>query len=153
MRRTLFLSALATTAALGTGCYKYEPIAQTERDPGIRVRATLNDRGTADLARFLGPSVAEVEGNIVSSQDGEMVLAVASTQQHSGIENFWNGEQVAVPRDFVVSLRERKFSTLRTTLLVGGILAGGIILNASLGDALGLGIGGGKGGGGGGSQQ
>lgn len=147
--RILVLTALLTVAS---GCYKYVPVTNLDQQVGSRIRVSLSDRGTADLARHLGPAVAELEGQLVQSENGDMTLAVASTQNHSGIENFWNGERVDVPRDFVVRMQERKFSTLRTTLFVGSMLAGGILLNAALGDALGLGIGGG-GKNGGGAQQ
>ena len=123
------------------GCFGYVPVGSPP-DPGAHLRATLSDRGTADLAPSLGPSVAAVEGRLVSHSEDQVVLAVSSTMLHNGVERFWNQEQVAVPRDLLATLQTRRLSRSRTVLFTGGLLAGGLLLNAALGDALGIGVGG-----------
>ncbi len=134
--------ALALAAAFSSsGCFTYVPISSSEIGPGTRVRASLTDRGTADLARFLGPSVAAVEGTITNRSDEDLVLSVIATDKTNGVEDLWAGEQVAVPRDVIASVELRRFSTLRTVLLVGTMTAGALIINAAAGDLLGIGSG------------
>ena len=126
------------------GCYRYVAAPASGVEPGMKVRAVLSDHGTADLARYLGPSVTAVEGQVISSSEIEMIVAVSLTELHSGMENYWNNEQVALPRNALASVYLQRFSGARTALLAGGITAGGLLLNAALGNALSIG-GGGKG--------
>ena len=124
------------------GCHRYVPISSGPQEAGTPVRVALTDHGTAELARFVGPSVAAVQGRLVRGSREEVVLSVTSTELHNGAESYWSGEHVAVPRDAIAVLEERRFSRSRTAFLAGGLTAGGFLLNAALGNVLGIGGGG-----------
>jgi hypothetical protein len=106
-------------------CYTYRPLGGSIPAGGDRVRLSLTDAGTADLASQLGPSVVEVSGRILTVDSAEAYLvAVLGTRSRGGIEADWRGEQVAVPRLLVAHAEQRRFSRSRTVLAsVVGIAA------------------------------
>jgi hypothetical protein len=124
-------------AVLLTGCYTYRPLATTSPEPGVSVRAQLTDDGSIDLARYIGPNVAAVGGRVVGSDTGQLTLSVASVQYRTGIEQYWSGEMVRLPRTEIATMQEKRLSTTRTALFAGGLLAGvvGLFVTLSEGSA------------------
>ncbi len=124
-RRVRGLSAATALLGLLSGCYNYLPLTTAAPNPGTRVTADLTDSGTSILAPYLGPGVG--------SADQELVLAVVATRNRSGIEHYWNGEAVTLPRSDVAGLRERKLATARTIVVVTGGVGGAIALLGAFG--------------------
>lgn len=121
--------------SLAAACHRYTPVIGAV-PPGARVSAQLTDRGTVEMARFVGPGVGVIEGQVVAADDNVVTLAVSAVRQRNGIENYWAGEQVAVERNLVAKLEERRVSRPRTaaaaagfTLLLGAIAAAFILGN------------------------
>ena len=91
---------------------------------GERVRLTLTDAGTADLAAQLGPSTVELSGRLVRDSDEAYLVSVLGTRARSGVEAGWRGEQVTVPRSLVAQAEQRHFSRTRTVLMsIGTVVA------------------------------
>ena len=113
---------LVLALAVASGCYRYAPISMRTPEVGTRVSVSLTDAGTDDLARFVGPGVAAIEGHVVSSSDEAMHLGVTLVRLHNGAENFWKGERVSVPRVQIAEVRERRLSRSRSFLSAGTLL-------------------------------
>jgi hypothetical protein len=118
-RRAFTLFAIP---AMISACHSYLPIEGAPA-PGRRVAIELTDAGTSELARYVGPRVGAIEGELVGASDSTLALSVIVTRQHNGIESFWNGEQVLVPRAYVSHLSERQLSPTRTVLFASGFTA------------------------------
>jgi hypothetical protein len=118
MRKLTLLLAVA----VASGCYRYVPISTRAPEIGTRVSVSLTDAGTAELARFVGPGVSTIEGHVVSANQEAMNIAVSLVRLHSGLENFWKGELVAVPHSRIAGLRERRLSRTRSLLSAGTLL-------------------------------
>src|SRR5512132_3455675 len=89
VRGTAILSAFAL--ANSAACYAYAPLA-TESVPrvGQRVRLELTPQGMTELARFLGPLVAEAEGTLSSAApEGALVVGVDFVKHVNGIREPW----------------------------------------------------------------
>jgi hypothetical protein len=108
----------------------------------------LTDRGTADLAHLLGPSVGAVEGRVLAADDSALTLAVLLTRRRDGVESFWRGERVTVARGQVAWLGTRSLARGRSALLAGAVVAGAALAAGTLSGGLGGGppVGGGGGG-------
>ncbi len=132
-RRVHGLSAATALLGLLSGCYNYLPLTTAAPNPGTRVTADLTDSGTSILAPYLGPGVGSVDGQLVRLTDQELVLAVVATRNRSGIEHYWNGEAVTLPRGDVAGLRERRLATARTIVVVTGGVGGAIALLGAFG--------------------
>ena len=105
-------------------CYVYTPVTGTVPATADRVRLTLTDAGTADLAAQLGPSTVELSGRLVQDSADTYLISVLGTRARSGIEAGWRGEQVTVPRSLVAHVEQRHFSRTRTVLMsLGTIVA------------------------------
>ena len=140
------VAGLSALLVLATGCYTYRPITTTPR-VNERVRLTLTEQGSVELARFLGPRVAAAEGSLNAlTGDGAMVVAVDFVQMADGTRQPWSGEGVVTfPANHVREVRERTFLR-RQSYVAGAALTGGIIAVAIIA----LKIGGAEGNGGGG---
>ena len=141
----LLLAVLIVTAA----CHRYEPVTAATVANGSSVAVSLTDYGTANLGRLLGMGVGTVEGNLVSVSDSAYTLAVQVVRQRNGVETFWRGEQVAIPRIDVGEIPQRRFSRSKSALATVALLAAAYgAVEAFIGTGSGSGPPGGSGGGG-----
>ena len=121
-----------------SGCYSYVPVAVSGPPPGARANLVLTDEGTVEMARLVGPSTRAIEGDVMSANGEGLVLAVRRLERRDGIEEFWKGEQVTVPRAAVATYTERKLSRTRTALFGAGALAAAFVLGKAFGEATGI---------------
>ena len=115
---------LASVAAFNVGCYAAVPISGESLRIGRPVSAELTDAGTAEMASQVGPRIRSLFGDLNGSTDQALVLALRSATDYRGIESFWSGEHVTVPRVDIAHISERRLSRSRTALLTAGLLAG-----------------------------
>lgn len=108
----------------GVGCYNYEPLTTPSPTPGSRLAVELTDSGTSALTGYLGPDVAQVDGRLLRVTPETLVLSAQSITNRQGINHFWTGEQVALPRNLVATLVQRRFAPARTAVFVTGAVAG-----------------------------
>lgn len=143
------LTLLALPALLSS-CHTYRPMVASTPASGVRVRAELTDLGTVELARYVGPGAGAIEGRVLQATDSIVTLGVLTVRNRNGIESYWKGERVAVPRELVSTLSTRTLSRSRTTLAAGTLVgvAGAVAMLFASGA-----IGGRRGGGGGGSGE
>jgi hypothetical protein len=122
-------AAVAGLAALQLGCYTAVPITGEMARPGSRVQLDLSDGGASNMASQVGPRTRTLMGDVASTNERELVLAVRSITDVRGIESYWSGEQVTVPRTDIAAVREQRLSKRKTALFatafVAGILATG----------------------------
>jgi hypothetical protein len=138
----LLASGICSLALVLSGCYVTVPVTQSRLQPGDRVRVQLTEQGADDLARYLGPNVATVDGRLLQNSDGALALSVTTVATRSGDEQFWKGEQVSIPRGTVANISARKLSIWRSGLIGAAVLAS----VASIGLVSGSSSGGGRGG-------
>lgn len=145
-------SAIGTALVLTTllaACHRYEPVTAATVANGSNVAVSLTDYGTANLGRLLGMGVGTVEGNLVSVSDSAYTLTVQAVRQRDGVETFWRGERVAIPRTDVAEIRQRRFSRSKSALATVAVLAAAFgAVEAFIGSGSGSPPPGGSGGGG-----
>jgi hypothetical protein len=133
--RNSHLRALVAAVILGTqACYSFVPLASGANPRiGQPARVRLTAEGTAELARYLGPNVAWVEGNVVSiADDGTIMMAVETVEQTNELRQPWTGEGVvAIPAKYRAEAHGRVFqkrrSIVASALLGVGLIALGVI--------------------------
>lgn len=123
-RLTAGLATMSVLAALNAGCYTAVPIAGSEARMGRRVAVDLTDAGAVEMARQVGPRARTLTGDVTALTEREMVLALRAVSDVRGIETFWGGEQVTVPRASIGTMAERRLSRGRTAVFSVGMLAG-----------------------------
>ena len=123
---------ILAVAALG-GCYASTPIvSETRLAPDSRVLAQLTDQGTVDLARMLGPSIAGVEGRLVSLGSDTVTLRLNRTFSRQGVTALWGGETVHIARVQIALLSERQIDRRRTIVAVAGVTVAAVALVSGL---------------------
>jgi hypothetical protein len=125
MKTAILIGMLCVTA----GCYNYNPLTTPSPEPGTYLAVTLNDAGSDELARYLGPSVFVVRGRYLGPSDrggGGLLVSVSSVETKRGTGYSWQGETVTLPTDAIASLDVRRLSKGRS-LLLAGVGAGGLV--------------------------
>jgi hypothetical protein len=122
VRESAFLTAVLLTT-LVAGCHRYEPVTAATVARGANVAVSLTDYGTANLGRLLGMGVGTVEGSLLTVSDSTYTLAVQLVRQRNGVETFWRGEQVAIPRVDVAEIRQRRLSRSKSALATVAVIA------------------------------
>ena len=108
---------------LALACHRYEPVTAATVARGSNVAVSLTDYGTANLGRLLGMGVGTVEGSLLAVSDSAYTLSVQVVRQRNGVETFWRGEQVAIPRVDVAEIRQRRLSRGKSALATVAVLA------------------------------
>ncbi len=122
MKTALLIGVLC----LAAGCYNYNPLTTPSPEPGTYLAATLNDAGSDQLARYLGPGIFVVRGRYLGPSDRGLLLSVSSVETKRGVGYPWEGETVTLPTDAIASLDVRRLSKGRS-LLLAGIGASGVV--------------------------
>ncbi len=122
MKTALLIGVLC----LAAGCYNYNPLTTPSPEPGTYLAATLNDAGSDQLARYLGPGIFVVRGRYLGPSDRGLLLSVSSVETKRGVRYPWEGETVTLPTDAIASLDVRRLSKGRS-LLLAGIGASGVV--------------------------
>ena len=128
------------------GCYTLAPLATMQPAPGTKLTVLLNDEGRTQTAQQVGPYTMRIDGQLVQATESGYVLAVTDVVDIRGAHSKWTGETVPVPRSYVMTTYERKFSTPKTVILLGAVTAGFVALVSSF-NLFGFGGGSGDGGG------
>jgi hypothetical protein len=101
------------------GCFQYVGVPATGRPAGAEVAVGITDRGREVMTPLVGANVRRINGRVVSSSDTALVLAVTSVDHLRGEPDRWGGENIAVPRDFISTVGERRLSRGRTAIVLG----------------------------------
>lgn len=114
---------LAFASLLLCGCYVTVPVNTPSPALGSNVVVQLTDDGSHSLAQYLGRHVTGVDGKLVSTSDSSLSLSVSQVSLSDGDDQFWKGEQVALPRNAIATIKQKKLSVWRSSLLAGALLA------------------------------
>lgn len=109
------------------GCYTLRPTGGAIPSAGTEVAFDVNDAGRVALGGAMGPEIAQVQGRLLSKDNGDYVVAVSSVRYLRGGEQTWSGEPVHIKSEYVGTTYERRFSKGRTIALsavaIGGFTA------------------------------
>jgi hypothetical protein len=134
----LIIGAVIVSLIVVQGCYEYVPIESPPAPVGTLLELKISDPGRVGLAPRFGAGLDLVEGQLVAERDSEMTLKVLSVTNLDGEHTRWSGETVNLNRGFVRSVKGKRLSPMRTTVLAA---AGGAVLYALAARGL---VGGGK---------
>ena len=124
-QRMAGVAALVAMSLLG-GCYSYRPVDALSPMPGKRIALTLTPAGVRLLAVQLGPQATYVEGDLLEADSTAVRLALRRVEDSRHTGTNWNGEQVAIPREVIASVSERRLS-IGATAIASGLAVGGIL--------------------------
>jgi hypothetical protein len=106
-------------------CYEYTPLETRTPPVGETVALGITDQGRVSLSERFGSGLSEIQGRVLSNSGNEYVVNVFRVSQINGESAAWSGETTRIDRSFVGTIKGRKLSPMRTTLLS---LAGGTVL-------------------------
>lgn len=120
-------SAAAAACLLLTACYKLVPLAGETPSGESQVVVEFTDAGAERMGGLLGAAVISARGRPLAWTSDTIALAMLATARRNGEEQFWKGERIAIARDVVSRVYERRLDKGKTTLfaLTGAALAFG----------------------------
>jgi len=119
-------------SVLLVGCYTLQPTGGVVPVNGTEVAFDITDAGRVALGGSMGPEISQIEGRLVSKDNGEYDVAVTAVRLLRGGEQVWRGERVHIKQEHVSMIYEKRFSKGRTIALsAAGI--GAVAIMASQG--------------------
>lgn len=120
-----------------TGCYTLEPV-RTAPEVGSKLAVDVNDVGRVALGGMIGQEIGQIEGRLVSQENGEYVLAVSKVRFLRGGQQVWTGEAVHVKKEHVSTTYQKRFHKGRTIALTA-VMISGVVAIVFAQDLLGFG--------------
>jgi hypothetical protein len=111
------LVGLIAVGVVLVGCYTLKPTRGVVPELGSRLAFEVNDTGRVALGSVAGPEISQIEGRLISKDNGEYVVAVSSVRSLGGAHQVWRGEQVRIKPEYVRSIYERRFDRGRSVAL------------------------------------
>jgi len=90
-----------------TSCYSTIPVSVTP-SRGSELILDMTPQATERMGGFLGRGTVSARGRLVDWEADTVVVAMLATQIARGDEQLWNGERVAIPREAVARITERR---------------------------------------------
>jgi len=117
------IASVLFAAYFCSACFTYAPAASVPRTTGETVRIYLSQPQTVELEEVTASNITQVDGEIATAMDGEIVVSAWSLRSGSGAEFEAAGRSVRFPADAVERVERKEFSWLQT----GGVVALGVL--------------------------
>lgn len=141
MRRCRLARAVALGAALAvlSACFSYTAPPSSGPKIGERVRVRVSGAEAEKLDSMVGLRDRAVEGDLLEEADSSIALAVplpfAPSTEGGGFSRQAQ-QRIVIPRSDVQEMQLRRLDKLRTSLLVGGMVAGVVAIAVTKGSTL-----------------
>lgn len=115
-----------------SGCYSYAGVSPDEVRPGTTVRARVTAAEAERVGEVIGREARVLEGALVESEPGSVLLEVTSGSSAAGTQPQWFRQRLRVERPELVEMEVRRLDTWRTAgvVAVAGVVAGYVIASA-----------------------
>jgi hypothetical protein len=117
---------MPVAAVLLSGCYTYQPLTRPTPEAGAEVRATLAQPVPLQVGDLTIHDVDRIEGQVHSADGDTVRVWGAWLHTRSGGRHSANGGSLALPRDRIATIEQRRLSPARSALaalVVGGVVA------------------------------
>jgi hypothetical protein len=127
-RAVLVGAAWSLVAVTNAACYSYVPLAAPAARDGDVLRVRLTPSGTVDLARYIGPRVVALDGQLLrASADSGLTIAVTELRASDGTRTLWAGDAPLLISPLAVAGLERRELSRRRTILTSAVAATGVV--------------------------
>lgn len=114
---------LASLLLATAGCYTYHPIQYAQVQPGSRVRAHVTPEEAQRIAEFVGYTTRDLDGQVVSHDDGSLLLEVPAQTALGGADVRRFVQRVDIPQSSLVEIEQRRLNTAKTFVTIGAAAA------------------------------
>ena len=123
--RLVRLSTLGAALVMASACYSYTALPPSGPKLGERVRVRVSGSEAERLESVVGLRDRSLEGDLLEQGDSSIALAVPlPISQQGGSFDQPPQQRIVIPRAEVQDVQLRRLDRLRTSLLVGGVVAG-----------------------------
>jgi hypothetical protein len=124
---------VAGLSFLVTGCSTYLPLpSPVDRANGM-VRLSLTDEARGQRFGALGSDLVAVEGEVESSNDSAVTVAVSQVERVAADNQSIRNETVTIPTRYIGRVEQKRTLMGRSVLLAGAVVGGVILLGLRFG--------------------
>ena len=124
--RIKVVAAFAVASVLVAACSTYAPTSLASAPASGTVRLALTDAARAVSFGLLGSQVTSVEGQVRSTSDSAVTIAVSEAGRVAADNQAYNGEMVVIPTRFIGSVEQKRTQVARS-LAVAGAVVGAVV--------------------------
>lgn len=130
--------AVISSIMVLASCYTTIPI-RSAPSRGAEVVLDMTTEATDRMSGFLGRGTVSARGRLLAWEPDSIVVSMLATEIEGGGEQLWRGERVAIPREAVARITEKRVNRWRTGLIaVAGLALVVAALDAVIGGEGGL---------------
>lgn len=136
MQRNVFhrlMGLVAGLSFLATACSTYLPLpSPVDRANGM-VRLSLTEEARSQRFGALGSDLVAVEGEVRSSSDSAVTVAVSQVERIAADDQSVQNETVTIPTRYIGRVEQKRTLVGRSMLLAGAVVSGVILLGLHFG--------------------
>jgi hypothetical protein len=115
------------------GCATYAPASLASAPASGTVRFALTDAAHAESFGALGSQVTSVEGQVRSTNDSAVTVAVSEIGRVAADNQAYHGELVVIPTRYIGRVEQRRTQVGRSLLVAGAVLGAVIWIGSQAG--------------------
>jgi hypothetical protein len=118
---------------LVAACSVYTPTSSPVGPASGTVRFSLTDAARSESFGQLGSQVVSVEGEVRSSDDSAVTVAVSEVARVAADNQAFHGETVTIPTRYIVRVEQKRTQVARSLLVAGAAVAAVVWLGIQAG--------------------
>jgi hypothetical protein len=131
--RVRIVAALAAVSVLVAACSTYAPTSLASAPASGTVRFALTDAARAESFGPLGSQLTSVEGQVRSTSDSAVTIAVSEVSRVAADNEAYHGEMIVIPTRFIGSVEQKRTQVARSLMVAGGVIAAVIWIGSQAG--------------------
>lgn len=121
MRRK-FVAVIVVVSFLVTACSTYAPTTLAVAPASGTVRFSLTDAAHSESFGPLGFQVTSVEGQVRSTSDSAVIIAVSEVGRVAADNQAYHGEMITIPTRYIGRVDKKRTQVGRSLLMAGAIV-------------------------------
>lgn len=115
-------AAVGAVLFLVAACSTYAPASLASAPASGTVRFALTDAARAESFGPLGSQVTSVEGQVRSTSDSAVTIAVSEVGRVASDNQAYHGEMIVIPTRFIGSVQQKRTQVARSLMVAGGVI-------------------------------
>ena len=127
------VAATVVVSVSAAACSTYAPTSLASAPASGTVRFALTDAARAESFGSLGSQVTSVEGQVRSTSDSAVTIAVSEVGRVASDNQAYHGEMVVIPTRFIGSVEQKRTQVARSLVAAAGVIGAVIWIGSQAG--------------------
>jgi hypothetical protein len=132
MRRK-FVGVVVAFSFLVSACSTYAPSSLATAPASGTLRFSLTEAAHSESFGSLGSQVTSVEGEVRSSTDSAITVAVSEVGRVAADNQAYHGEMITIPTRYIGRVEQKRTQVARSLLVAGAVIGAVVWIGAQAG--------------------